>query len=485
MLFLGIDVGTQGARGIVCDEQGQVFAQGTCNFWELNTSRREGWYEQAPAMWWDAAGTVIKKCVDALKRTGRKPTEIHAVTVDGTSGTIVLLDEEKHPLRNALMYNDMRAAVHAEKIHEHAGELEKKMGYVFNASFALPKILWIKEQEPYVYEKAEYMVHQSDYIVGRLTGEYGITDYSNALKSGFDLKEEVWPELLEVLGLDRRIFPSVIPPGQVIGNITKEAAEEFGFSPDTVVAAGATDGYVSAVSTGAVKRGDWASIIGTTMVLKGVTKELFVDAGGSSYSHKLPSGDWMFGGASNIGGRCLNDFFEKEEFEMWNRGVMDVIPTKVISYPLHGRGERFPFLDPEARAFVLGDISDPQIHYAALMEGVAYAERLAFEHMQECGACVGQEIFTTGGACRSSEWLRIRASVLDRMLKVPENTGAAMGCAILAASASCYHDLPEAAGHMISYRDIIEPVYGLTSLYDELYQCAFEAYQERYQLGKG
>lgn len=94
----------------------------------------------------------------------------------------------------------------------------------------------------------------------------------------------------------------------------------------------------------------------------------------------------MFGGASNIGGRCLNDFFEKEEFEMWNRGVMDVIPTKVISYPLHGRGERFPFLDPEARAFVLGDISDPQIHYAALMEGVAYAERLAFEHMQECGA---------------------------------------------------------------------------------------------------
>lgn len=155
----------------------------------------------------------------------------------------------------------MRAAVQAEKIHEYAGELERKVGYVFNASFALPKILWIKEQEPYVYEKAEYMVHQSDYIVGRLTGEYGVTDYSNALKSGFDLKEEVWPALLEMLGLDRRIFPSVIPPGQVIGNVTKEAVEEFGFLPDTVVAAGATDGYVSAVSTGAVKRGDWASII--------------------------------------------------------------------------------------------------------------------------------------------------------------------------------------------------------------------------------
>lgn len=125
-----------------------------------------------------------------------------------------------------------------------------------------------------------------------------------------------------MLGLDRRIFPSVIPPGQVIGNITKEAAEEFGFSPDTVVAAGATDGYVSAVSTGAVKRGDWASIIGTTMVLKGVTKELFVDAGGSSYSHKLPSGDWMLEAPPILGEGVWNDFFKKKSLrcgtgELW------------------------------------------------------------------------------------------------------------------------------------------------------------------------
>lgn len=482
MLFLGIDLGTQGTRGIVCDERGKVFAQGTCNFGSLNTSCKEGQYEQAPIMWWNAVKQVITECMDSLLQTGRKPSQIRAITIDGTSGTIVLLDKEKRPLRDALLYNDMRAAAQAEKIHRYAGELEKKMGYLFNASFALPKVLWIKEEEPYVYEKARHMVHQSDYIVGMLTGEYGVTDYSNALKSGFDLKEEEWPKLLDVLGLDRTIFPSVIPPGQGIGTITKRAAVEFGLSTDTVVAAGATDGYVSAISTGAVRRGDWASVIGTTMVLKGVTEKLLCDAGGSSYSHKLPSGDWMFGGASNIGGRCLNDSFDKEQFEMWNRGVMDVIPTKVISYPLHGRGERFPFLDPEAKAFVLGDISDPQIHYAALMEGVAYAERFALEHMQHCGAAVGNEIYTTGGACSSSEWLQIRASVLDRVLKVPEHTGAAIGCAILAASASCYGSLTEAAGHMVSYRKIIEPVHRLTAAYDQLYQRAFQAYKERYRV---
>lgn len=482
MLFLGIDVGTQGARGIVCDELGKVFAQEKCDFGSLNTSHKEGQYEQAPDMWWNAVKRVMKECIGILLHAGRRPAEIRAITIDGTSGTVALLDKEKRPLRDALMYNDMRAQVQAEKIHRYAGDLENKMGYVFNASFALPKILWIKDEEPYVYEKARYMVHQSDYIVGMLTGEFGVTDYSNALKSGFDLKEEVWPKLLDVLGLDRRLFPSVVPPGQTIGNITKQAAKELGLSSDTVVAAGATDGYVSAISTGAVKRGDWASVIGTTMVLKGVTERLLCDAGGSSYSHKLPSGDWMFGGASNIGGRCLNDSFDKEQFEIWNRGVMDVIPTKVISYPLHGRGERFPFLDPDARAFIVGDISDPQIHYAALMEGVAYAERLALEHMQHCGALVGEEIHTTGGACSSPEWLQIRASVLNRVLKVPKNTGAAVGCAILAASASCYHDLTEAAGHMVSYRKIIEPVHRFTAAYDRLYHRAFEIYKEQYRL---
>ncbi|MFQ7550542.1 MAG: FGGY-family carbohydrate kinase [Blautia marasmi] len=116
------------------------------------------------------------------------------------------------------------------------------------------------------------------------------------------------------------------------------------------------------------------------------------------------------------------------------------------------------------------------------MEGVAYAERFALEHMQHCGAAVGNEIYTTGGACSSSEWLQIRASVLDRVLKVPEHTGAAIGCAILAASASCYGSLTEAAGHMVSYRKIIEPVHRLTAAYDQLYQRAFQAYKERYRV---
>ena len=188
------------------------------------------------------------------------------------------------------------------------------------------------------------MVHQSDYIVGRLTGEYGITDYSNALKSGFDLKEEVWPELLEVLGLDRRIFPSVIPRAGHRKYHKRGCGGIWVFTGYRGCCRSDRWLCVRSLYRSSQKR-RLGSIIGTTMVLKGVTKELFVDAGGSSYSHKLPPGTGCLEAPPILGEGVMNDFFEKEEFEMWNRGVMDVIPTKVISYPLHGRGERFPFLD--------------------------------------------------------------------------------------------------------------------------------------------
>ena len=191
----------------------------------------------------------------------------------------------------------------------------------------------------------------------------------------------------------------------------------------------------------------------------------------------------MLGGAANIGGRCLNDAFPKEEFEERNRHVKEVIPTGVIGYPLHGKGERFPFADAQAEGFMIGDISNENVHYAALMEGVAYAERFAFSQMEELGAYVGEEIYTTGGVCRSMEWLEIRASVLNKVLKVPEIVDAAMGCAMLVASGTYYSTLEEASEQMIRIQKVILPVDDLTEKYQELYMKAEEEYRKRFRIG--
>lgn len=480
MLFMGIDVGTQGARGIICDERGAVAAAHGENFASLNVSDYPGAYEQQPAVWWEAVRKVMKACQSQLKAADIDPGQVCAVSVDGTSGTILPVGEDGEALRPALMYNDMRAKEEAGRIHQAGRALEEKLGYQFNASYALPKILWMKEQLPEIHRRTWRYIHQTDYIVGKLCGIYDVTDYSNALKTGYDLMDNKWPDFLKDCGIDPAQLPRVVAPGERIGTLKSSLAREYGFSPDMLVAAGATDGYASALAAGAAKTGDWVSVIGTTMVLKGVTKELLADPAGSSYSHKLPSGAWMLGGAANMGGRCLNDAFSREQFEEMNQYVEQVIPTGVISFPLHGKGERFPFINPGAEAFTLGDISDARVHYASLMEGVAYAERFALEHMQEIGAEVGPVIYTAGGACKSPQWMKIRASVLNRELKVPEAVGADMGSALLAASAVYFSSLEEAVRQMITFQTVVQPDAELAAAYEALYQKAKAEYKRRF-----
>lgn len=485
MLLMGLDIGTQGVRAVVTTENGDILAAHSVGFEILNCSLREGGYEQEPEVWWRAACRVLKSCQQELEKKPGTDTRIAALSIDGTSATVLPLDHKNQPLSPALMYNDTRAKEEAERIRRAGAGLEKKMGYQFHPSFALPKILWMKEHRPRIHEKTARYVHQADYLVGKLCGIYHVTDYSNALKTGYDLVEEKWPDFFTELGLDTALFPEVLPPGRIIKKISPQTAEELGLNPEMLIVSGATDGYTSALAAGAVKPGDWASIIGTTMVLKGVTQKLFLPPGAGTYSHKLPSGAWMLGGAANIGGRCLNDAFPKEEFEERNTHVKEVIPTGVISYPLHGKGERFPFADDQAEGFLMGDIRDENVHYAALMEGVAYAERFAFEQMEALGAEVGGTVYTTGGVCRSQEWLQIRASVLNRNLRVPRIVDAAMGCAMLAAAGTCYDTLEEASEHMIQIRQEVPPVPELIRKYEELYQKAKEEYQKRFRTGGG
>ena len=465
MLFMGIDVGTQGVRCVVSDEKGQLAAACSAPFEKLNIAQHEGWYEQDPAAWISALEIALGGCMKELA----DPEEIIAISIDGTSGTVLALDENNRPLTNGIMYNDPRASAQAKRIHESMGHIEKKMGYKFGASFSLPRVLWIHDELPEIYAKAKVIAHQADYIAGMLCGCYDVSDYSNALKTGYDLIDGRWPEeYASVLGLDLNKFPKVAAPGSAIAHVSAEAAAKFGLSERTIVTGGSTDGYASALAAGAVSAGNWASIIGTTFVLKGVTSKLIIDPNGSSYSHMLPSGEWMLGGAANLGGRVLNGARGDKTFDELNEASEGLIPTGVRCYPLTGRGERFPFVKGDCEAFYVGDVTGGRL-YPAIMEGVGFAERFAFDHMQDLGCEVGDVIYTTGGACRSDLWLKIRASILNRTLMVPEVVDAAMGSALLAASGH-FGSLKKAAESMIRYAKVVKPDESLVEKYEEIYQ---------------
>ena len=468
MLYMGIDVGTQGVRCVVADEAGRLAAAKSIPFETLNIAETAGWYEQSPEHWQNAAEAAIRDCAAQLRAAGRNPREIRAVSIDGTSGTVVALDAEHRPLTPGIMYNDPRAGAQAAKVREALAAQEKKLGYKFGASFSLPRILWVRDNLPEVYERTRVFAHQADYVAGLLCGEYAVSDYSNALKTGYDLIDGRWPEAFQTaLGLDIAKLPGVTRPGAPIAPIRPEAAERLGLSTDTMVVGGSTDGYASALAAGAVRAGRWASIIGTTFVLKGVTEQLVIDPNGSSYSHRLPSGEWLLGGAGNIGGRTLNACAGGRDFDALNAASEALIPTGVRCYPLPGRGERFPFVLPDCEPFYIGNLFGGRL-YPAIMEGVGYAEKLAFDHMAALGCPVGETIYTTGGACRSDLWLRIRASILERQLKVPAVVDAAMGSALLAASGDM-GGLDAAAEAMIHYEKTAEPDPALTGPYRELY----------------
>ncbi|MBQ3574850.1 MAG: FGGY-family carbohydrate kinase, partial [Clostridia bacterium] len=348
------------------------------------------------------------------------------------------------------------------------GHIEKKLGYKFGASFSLPRILWVHDELPEIYEKTAVFAHQADYIAGLLCGEYATSDYSNALKTGYDLIDDRWPEeYASVLGLDLGKLPKVVRPGVAIAHVSAEASQKLGLPEIAVVTGGSTDGYASALAAGAVGTGKWASIIGTTFVLKGVTKNLVIDPNGSSYSHMLPSGEWLLGGAANLGGRVLNFARGDKSFDELNAASEALIPTGVRCYPLTGKGERFPFVLPDCEAFYIGDVTGGKL-YPAIMEGVGFAEKLAFDHMEALGCAVGDTIYTTGGACRSPLWLKIRASILNKRLMVPEVVDAAMGSALLAAS-NYFGGLEKTAQRMIRYSSVTEPDPVLAEKYAEIY----------------
>lgn len=468
MLYMGIDIGTQGARCVVADENGAVVAAHSVPFETLNIAETEGWYEQSPAHWQAAAEDAIRACVQQLKDAAHSVDEIRAVSIDGTSGTIVPLDADHRPLTNGIMYNDPRAGAEAAEVRAALGDTQRKLGYAFGASFSLPRALWVKNHLPRVYEQATLFAHQADYVAGQLCGEFAVSDYSNALKTGYDLIDGQWPgEIETALGLDLNKFPRIIRPGEAIAPVSHSTAARLGLSEKTLVVGGSTDGYASALAAGAVKAGRWASIIGTTFVLKGVTEGLVIDPDGACYSHRLPSGEWLLGGAGNIGGRVLNRCAEGRDFDALNKASEALVPTGVRCYPLPGKGERFPFVRPDCEPFYIGDITGGRL-YPAIMEGVGFAERLAFERMRKLGCAVGDTICATGGACRSDLWLRVRADILNKRIIVPAVVDAAMGSALLAAAGDM-GGLAPAAEAMIRYEKTAEPDPALVGKYEEIY----------------
>jgi xylulokinase len=474
-VVVGIDLGTQGARAVAATRAGALLASAR-EILPPAQPQPPGRHEQDAETWWAAICGCLRRLTAALPRG----TSIDGLAITSTSGTIVPLGARGQPLHAALMYNDARSSPHVPEVRQAAADLEARLGYAFDASFGLPKMLWFAREQPAIFARIVRFAHAADFVAGRLSGEYATSDWSNALKSGYDLIEGRWPEFIEsALGIPLDRLPRVVAPGAPIARVSAGGASASGLPAGTPLFAGATDGTAGQLASGAVEPGSWNSSLGTTLIVKGISAALLHDPQRRVYCHRHPEGWWMPGGASNTGAEWIARECADDDVGALDRLAAPLLPTGIVRYPLARRGERFPFRHAHAEGFSTGEPRDRIEWFAAGLEGLALVERLAYDILAGLGAAIYSPIYATGGAARSDIWLRVRASALGRSLARPAIGEAAMGAALLAAAPAWFGDLGAAARAMVHIERLVEPDARLQDTYAAKYRTLIAELRQR------
>jgi sugar (pentulose or hexulose) kinase len=466
--FIGIDVGTQGARSVLIDVTGAVLGSGEQAFPLSNQSREE----QSPEQWWQDCFLCLQQVIAQVMPHIRL-SDVVAISVTSTSGTIIPLDKSNQPLHNAIMYSDPRSAEEAGYCKKVA-LAEHSNGYTaFNASSGLPKMLWFINRYPGKVEQLGKFIHAADFIIGKLSGRYDVTDYTNALKSGYDVRKKEWPAYIwEKLPVQRNWLPTVQPSGTTVATILPELAGALGLPRTIQIVAGATDGCAAQIASGAVQIGDWNTTIGTTLVVKGVTTREINDPLGRLYCHRHPEGYWMPGGASNTGADWVTRDFGNDLGELTAQAAK-LVPTRHLAWPLKQQGERFPFIAPQATGFQPAGLPPAEL-FAACMEGVAYMERYAYEVIEQLSGESVSAVFTAGGGSNSNVWLQIRSNVLNLPVYKMKHVTGAVGAAIIAASQTHFSTLTEAAKALTQIEKEVHPQAVSVDIYQQNYQQFME-----------
>lgn len=416
-LFIGIDLGTSGVRVCAIDSERIIHSSHSV---DLPAPQGKGArFEQHPSRWWDALTKSLDGLIEIIPAN-----DVAAIAIDGTSGSILLSDQDGNPTGPALMYRDARATEEAALISRIAPSESAAHG----PSSGLAKLLWLSS---HIDSRFDRVLNQADWIMGQLSGTYGISDENNCLKLGYDPIHRCWPEWIKDLPLEPRWLPRVYPIGQSRLSIDRGIADRFGLPVSTRIITGTTDSIAALLATGARAPGDAVTSLGSTLVLKVIaTRPIFAPEYGI-YSHRL--GDlWLVGGASNSGGAVLRQYFTQQQLDTMTPGLHPERPTGLDYYPLPETGERFPRADPKLRPQLTPRPSDPLRFFQGMLEGIVEIEKLGYQKLRSLGAPYPGIVRTVGGGAANKAWTEIRQRRLGVDIISAKHPEAAYGAAILA-----------------------------------------------------
>jgi len=476
---LGVDIGTSSSKGVLVDETGRIVAVAT-RAHEVSRPRTS-WVEMDARLWWDEFVSLSRELPERAREQGIDP-EISAVGVSGMGPCVLLADEHDEPVRPAILYGvDMRAGAQITRLTDELGadEIVRIGGSTLTSQAAGPKIAWIADEEPEVFEQARRLFMPASWLVRRLTGAY-VLDHQSASQCSplYDVEAEAWHEL----GWGR--YASGIEPprlawaGEVAGAVTDAAAAATGIPSGTPVITGTIDAWTEAVSVGAHEDGDLMLMYGTTMFLIATGTETL----------RTPS-MWTtvgaFPGTRNLAGGLATS----GALTAWLKGITDAdYPALLAEAELSGRGarglvllpyfagERTPIQDPDARGVIAGLTLDHTRGdlYRAALEATALGVRHNVETMRAAGADI-RRIVAVGGGTQGGLWLQIVSDATGLVQEVPRTTiGACYGAAFLAAAATAA--VPPRIADWNPVAHTVRPDPDAATSYDELFERYLRLY---------
>lgn len=478
--FLTADGGTESVRARIYDLNGTCVASHAETY--ETTFSPGARAEQNPADWWACLCKATRAC---LAESGLSGDQIEAMAYATTCCTVVALDAAGQPLRPALMWMDVRADQEADAVLA-TGDARLKLNSdgagPVSAEWMVPKALWIKRNEPKVYDTAATICEYQDYLTLRLTGERCASLNNVGLRWHYDNRDGGWAEsLVAALGMGDLVekWPSrVAATGEVVGKLTNEAAEALGLTTKTKLVQGGADALIGMIGLGVAKPGQLCLITGSSHLQFGVTEKPFHAPGmwGAYADIVYPDRYIIEGGQTSTGSiinwlrRFVGGAFD---FDEMNRKAAALPPgSEGLIVQDHFQGNRTPYTDALSRGAITGLTlaHEPHHVFRAIMEGISMGTRAILDSFAK-GGYEGSEMIAGGGATNSDLFMQIHADAAGLPVRIPASTdGPSLGSAILAAHGAGYFaSLDDGIDAMVKPGRVIEPNPDAARKYDDIY----------------
>lgn len=479
--FLTADGGTESLRARIYDVEGNCLSTHAEPYETIFLPGARA--EQRPDDWWDCLCKATRACLAKANLSG---DQIEAMAYATTCCTVVALDADGKPLRNALMWMDVRASDEAEALLATGDDRLKLNGNgsgPVSAEWMIPKALWLKRHEPETYDKAHTICEYQDYLTLRLTGQRCASLNNVGLRWHYANRDGGWAEtLVSSLGMGDLVdkWPSrVAAPGEVVGMLTTQAADALGLTPRTKLVQGGADALIGMIGLGVSKPGQLCLITGSSHLQFGVTEKPFHANGmwGAYADIVYPDRYIIEGGQTSTGSiiNWLKRFVGGEmDFEDMNRKAAALPPgSEGLIVQDHFQGNRTPYTDALSRGAITGLTlaHEPHHVFRATIEGICMGTRAILDAFAD-GGYEGTEMIAGGGATNSELFMQIHADTAGIPVRIPASTdGPSLGSAILAAhGAGHFATIDEGIEAMVKPGRLVEPNPQAMAAYNEIYE---------------